>query len=71
MNIPKPLYEVIPFGYVIGGAVCLNLSTSTGAVLSSLLLAFSGILILIIRRNYRAARHTDRLETPAVFSPPG
>lgn len=70
MNISKPLYETIPLSYVIGGVICLNLSASTMAILSSLLLACTGVLILIIRRNYRSARQADQIEAPALFSPP-
>lgn len=69
MVIPKSLYEILPLIYVVSGIVCISISESTGALISSLLLAFTGLLVLIIRRNYRAARQTWAIETPALFGP--
>lgn len=67
MSIPKPIYEILPITYVFGGIACLSISESTSALISSSLLAFAGLLILIIRRNYRAARQSSAIETPALF----
>lgn len=69
MIIPKPIYEILPLIYVIGGVVCISISKSTEALLSSLLLAITGLLVLIIRRNYRIARRDAAVEAPALFSP--
>ncbi len=68
MVIPKPVYEILPVIYVGGGIACISISTSTAALLSSLLLAITGLLVLIIRRNYRTARRTYTSEASALFS---
>ena len=69
MIIPKPIYEILPVIYVVAGVACISMSESTEALLSSLLLAITGLLVLIIRRNYRIARRDAAIETPAFFSP--
>lgn len=69
MVIPRPVYEILPVIYVGGGIACIGISTSTGALISSLLLAITGLLILIIRRNYRAARRAYTSQAYALFSP--
>jgi hypothetical protein len=70
MVIPKPVYEILPVIYVGGGIASISISASTGALISSLLLAITGLLILIIRRNYRAARKANAIKAPVLFSPP-
>lgn len=67
MIIPKPIYEILPITYVFGGIACISLNESTSALISSLLLAIAGLLILIIRRNYRAARRPLAIEAPVLF----
>ena len=67
MIIPKPIYEILPITYVLGGIACISISASTSSLICSTLLAFTGLLILIIRRNYRAARRSSTIETPALF----
>jgi hypothetical protein len=69
MVIPKPVYEILPVIYVGGGIACISISESTGALLSSLLLAIAGLLVLIIRRNYRTARRAYAAQAAALFSP--
>jgi len=70
MVIPKPVYEILPVIYVGGGIACISISATTAALCSSLLLAITGLLILIIRRNYRAARRAYSMEAQMLFSPP-
>jgi hypothetical protein len=67
MIIPKPIYEILPITYVLAGIACISISESTSGLICSTLLAITGLLILIIRRNYRAARQNSVIETPALF----
>lgn len=51
--LPKVLYELLPFIYLsvgIGGGVIIN---STTVFIASVLLMAAGILVLIMRINYR------------------
>jgi len=53
MNMPKPVYEVLPALYVIGGVAAISTVDSFMSFVSGMLLGCSGILILIMRRDYR------------------
>ena len=53
MIMPKPVYESLPFLYVIGGVAAISTVDSFMSFISGVLLGSSGVLILIIRRNYR------------------
>ncbi|NNF95438.1 MAG: hypothetical protein HKM94_00735 [Halobacteria archaeon] len=56
MVIPKPIYEIIPILYVVTGIITITSTDGFIALSSGLLLTIAGLLILVIRRNYRAAR---------------
>ena len=65
MTIPKPIYETLPVLYVIAGIATIISTNDPVALGSGLLLAFAGLLILVIRRNYRAAQQTYTSYIPA------
>jgi hypothetical protein len=51
--LPKVIYELLPFIYLsvgIGGGVIIN---STTVFIASVLLMAAGILVLLMRINYR------------------
>jgi len=56
MLIPGPLYEALPAVYVSGGIVTAIAVESFLAMISGLSLGFAGVLIYILRRNYRMQR---------------
>lgn len=53
MNMPKPIYESLPALYVIGGVAAISTVDSFMSFISGVLLGVSGIMIMILRRNYR------------------
>ena len=53
MNMPKPLYESLPALYVIGGIAAMSTVDSFMSFVSGILLGCSGVMIMIIRRDYR------------------
>ncbi len=56
MRLPKLVYEVYPWLYVLGGAAAITLSDKTMALASGLVLLVSGVVILFVRRNYRSTQ---------------
>lgn len=52
--IPKPIYELLPILYIIGGLTAMSIVSSFVSLVSGLLLGISGICILCMRHNYRA-----------------
>lgn len=56
MRLPKLVYEVCPWFYVLGGAAAITLSDKTLALASGLVLIISGVVILFLRRNYRSTQ---------------
>lgn len=57
MRLPKPIYEVYPVLYVAGGIAAMSMVDSPKSFYSGILLGISGIVILCLRRNYRAAKN--------------
>ena len=53
MTMPKPVYESLPALYVIGGVAAISTIDSFMSFVSGILLGCSGVLILIMRRDYR------------------
>ena len=62
MAIPKPIYEILPILYVVVGILTITSTEGMIAVGSGVLLTLAGLLILLIRRNYRAARKAYTLD---------
>ena len=53
MNMPKPVYESLPLLYVIGGVAAISTVVSFMSFISGILLGSSGVMIMLLRRNYR------------------
>lgn len=53
MNMPKPVYESLPALYVVGGIAAISTVDSFMSFISGILLGCSGVLILLMRRDYR------------------
>ena len=53
MNMPKPIYESLPILYVIGGIAAISTVDSFMSFISGILLGSSGVMIMLLRRNYR------------------
>ena len=56
MQLPKLVYEIYPWLYVLGGTTAITLSDKTMALASGLVLIVSGVVILFLRRNYRSTQ---------------
>jgi hypothetical protein len=59
MTMPKPIYESLPLLYVIGGVAAISTVDSFMSFISGVLLGCSGVMIMILRRNYRVANNPD------------
>jgi len=57
MNMPKPIYESLPVLYVIGGVAAISTVDSFMSFISGVLLGVSGIMIMVLRRNYRQSEN--------------
>ena len=55
--LPRRLYELLPYIYIVTGILCAVLIDSTIVLISSLLLIITGVFVLIMRRNFRRALH--------------
>ncbi len=51
--LPRQLYELLPFLYILTGIVCAVLIDSTIVLISSMLLIVTGVFVLLMRRNFR------------------
>lgn len=51
--LPRKLYELLPFLYILTGVVCAALINSTIVLISSMLLIVTGVFVLLMRRNFR------------------
>ncbi len=58
--LPKPLYEILPYGYFIVGGGLWLVSTSALETLAGVLLYFAGAQQWVLRSNYR---RSDRVRT--------
>ena len=55
--LPRKLYELLPFFYMLTGVVCAVLIDSTVVLISSMLLIVAGVFVLLMRRSYRKSSH--------------
>lgn len=55
--LPRQLYELLPYIYVVTGILCAVAIDSTIVLISSILLIVTGVFVLIMRRNFRRAVH--------------
>lgn len=51
--LPRKLYELLPYLYMLTGVVCAVLVDSTVVLISSMLLMVAGVFVLMMRRSYR------------------
>ena len=51
--LPRKLYELLPYIYIVTGIVSSSLIDSTIVLLSSILLIATGVFVLLMRRSYR------------------
>lgn len=51
--LPRQLYELLPFLYMLTGVVCAALIDSTVVLISSMLLIVTGVFVLLMRKNFR------------------
>ena len=67
--IPKPIYEMLPVIYVVGGIFAMMSVQSMTSFLSGLTMGIAGLLVLSMRRNYRSALAKKKLNRiPAVLN---
>ena len=53
--LPKLVYELLPVLYILGGIIAMIAVNSSMSFISGVLLCASGVIVLIMRRNYRVA----------------
>lgn len=70
MIMPKPVYESMPLLYVIGGVAAISTVDSFMSFISGILLGCSGVMIMIIRRNYRQANERESIPHETHHSEP-
>ncbi len=67
--LPRKLYELLPYLYVVTGIISASLVNSMIVRISSILLILAGIFVLIMRWNYRRSI-TDRPDIDQVTMKP-
>lgn len=60
MRLPRPIYESLPVAYVVGGIAAMLPGSTSLCFSCGLLLCLSGLVIMFIRRNYRATQQFAR-----------
>ena len=58
--LPRKLYELLPYLYIVTGIVSTSLIDSTIVLLSSILLIATGVSVLLMRRSYRKSLNSKR-----------
>ncbi|MFV1983737.1 MAG: hypothetical protein ACC657_09385 [Thiohalomonadales bacterium] len=67
--IPKPVYEILPIIYVLGGILAMVSVQSLTSFISGLAMGISGLLVLTMRRDYRSnLTAKKRKHIPAVLN---
>ncbi len=67
--LPRLLYELLPFIYIVTGILCAVLIDSTIVLISSLLLVVTGVFVIMMRRNFRRAAHRRHEQYKAACDP--
>lgn len=57
--LPRKLYELLPYLYMLTGIVCAVLVDSTVVLISSMLLIVAGVFVLMMRRSYRKSANRE------------
>lgn len=58
--IPKPIYELLPYLYVVSGTIAMLSELPLIGTLSGAALGMTGLLIIVKRREYR--QETRRMQ---------
>ncbi|MFK5913778.1 MAG: hypothetical protein QM484_05345 [Woeseiaceae bacterium] len=53
MHMPSPIYESLPILYVVGGIAAISTVDSFMSFISGILLGCSGVIIMVLRRDFR------------------
>ena len=56
--IPKSIYELLPILYVAGGIAAMTAVDSFMSYISGFLMGATGIMVLVMRRNYRTTKQS-------------
>lgn len=67
--LPRQLYELLPFFYILTGVVCAVLIDSTIVLISSMLLIVTGVFVLLMRRNFRKSLNQRFELSMAAYEP--
>ena len=67
--LPRQLYELLPYIYIITGITCAVLIDSTIVLISSMLLIVTGMFVLLMRRNFRKALNEKYEQYRAAVGP--
>lgn len=67
--LPRKLYEMLPFFYMLTGIVCAVLIDSTIVLISSMLLIVAGVFVLLMRRSYRKSSNKKYELYQAIYEP--
>lgn len=67
--LPRKLYELLPYLYMLTGIVSAVLIDSTIVLLSSLLLIAAGVFVLVMRWNFRRSTNERYALYQATFAP--
>jgi len=60
MQLPTPLYEILPVSYVLGGIAVAFTHPEPLPFVSGIVLALGGLAILVQRQRFRARRRGRR-----------
>jgi len=67
--LPRKLYELLPFLYIITGVICAALIDSTIVLISSMLLIITGVFIFLMRRSFRKSLNQRYEQRRVVYEP--
>jgi len=66
--IPKPIYEILPVIYIVGGILAMISVQSMTSFISGLVMGVVGLLVLTMRRNYRSNEsQKNKYQIPVVL----
>ena len=68
MMIPKPVYELMPVLYVACGIAAISTVDSFMSFVSGILLGISGVVVMVIRRNYRTEQRDFQHKVNQTFT---
>jgi hypothetical protein len=69
--LPRRLYELLPYLYIVTGLVSAALIDSTVVLISSILLIITGVFVFLMRRNYRKSLNQRQKLHQAIYESVG